>query len=173
MATVKGRERTRAYLRQLPGEIERKLLRGAARAAIGVVAKEAADEVTSDTVRDNLQTRVQKREAKIVATLFVKAGWPRSVANWLEYGTDEHVISVDLKASGGRSARRLNEQQKSGTLVIGGQPVGATVVHPGAKAHPFLRVSLDRRGADAVAAAQSYINARAPRLASISEGDEE
>ncbi|MBY9062303.1 HK97 gp10 family phage protein [Sphingomonas yunnanensis] len=173
MAMVKGRERTRAYLRQLPGEIERKLLRGAARAAIGVVKDEAASEVTSDTVRGDLRTKVRKREKKIVATLYVAPGWSRILANWLEYGTDPHVISVDLGASGGRTARRINDQAKAGTLVIGGTPVGATVLHPGARAHPFLRSSLDRKGAEAIAAAQSYITTRAPTLATLDEGDDE
>lgn len=173
MPKVKGRERTKAYLRSLPGVIERKLLRGAARAAINVVKDEAAAAVTSDTVRADLVIKVQKRGTKIVATLYVKAGWSRSLANWLEYGTDPHVISVDLGASGGRTARRINDEGKAGTLVIGGTPVGATVLHPGSRPHPFLRVSLDRKQAEALAAAQTHITSRAPRLGSIAEGEDE
>ena len=44
-------------------------------------------------------------------------------------------------------------------MIIGGKFVGETVWHPGAKPHPFLRPSLDIKGAEAIAAAQSYINA--------------
>lgn len=173
MPTVKGKARTKQFFRQLPGEIEQKLLRGAARAAIGVIADEAAERVTSDEVRENFQKQVRKREDHVVATLSIKAGWPRSLANWLEYGTEGHFISVDTSQSGGRSVRRLNEQSK-GSLVIGGEPVGTTVWHPGSRPHPFLRVSLDLRGSDAVEAAQAFINARAAKLGLVSDtGDEE
>lgn len=164
MVSVKGRASTKAYIRQLPGKVEERLLRGAARAAINVVEAEAADRVTSDEVRENLQTRVRKDQDKVVATLSVKPGWARSVANWLEYGTSPHFISVDADQSGGRSARRVNDLAKGGTLVINGTPVGGTVFHPGARPHPFMRVSLDLRGRDALAAAQSYINANASKL---------
>lgn len=164
MPTTRGKAETKAYLRQLPGKIEERLLRGAARAGIDVIEKEAADRVISDEVRENLQTRVRKREDAIVATLSVKPGWARSVANWLEYGTVGHYISVDPTATGGRSARRVNTLAKQGVLVINGTPVGATVWHPGARPHPFMRVALDVKAGDAIAAAQGYIDAKAPRL---------
>ena len=174
MVSVKGRAGTKAYMRRLPGMIEHRLLRGAARAGIGVIKDEAEDRAISEDVRGGLRTRVQKGDDKIVATLFVKPGWARSVANWLEYGTSPHFISVDADQSGGRSARRVNDLAKGGTLVINGTPVGGTVFHPGARPHPFMRVSLDLKGRDAVAAAQSYINANASKLGvANSSGDDE
>ena len=164
MPTVRGKARTKAFMRKLPEQIANGMLRGAARAAIGVIEEEAAERVTSDTVREALKVTVRRREDKIFATLSVEPGWARSLGTWLEYGTIGHFISVDMTESGGRSARRVNELAKQGTIVIGGKPVGATVWHPGAEAHPFMRVSLDVKGDDARRAAQQFINTAAPRL---------
>lgn len=172
MPTTKGKSRTLAYVRALPRQIEDKLLRGAARAAIDVIADEAAQRVTSDEVRENLQTKVRIKDGVVVASLTVKQGWARTLANWLEYGTEGHFISIDARDNGGRSVRRTNEQVKEGTLTIGGTPVGPQVWHPGSQEKPFLRVSLDLRGTDAAAAAQGYINTKVAKrgLASGSGG---
>ncbi|MDR7102990.1 HK97 gp10 family phage protein [Croceicoccus sp. BE223] len=54
--------------------------------------------------------------------------------------------------------------------------VGGAVLHPGARPHPFLRVSLDLKAGEAIAAAQGYINARIAREGlggpDVPEGDE-
>lgn len=160
MAAVRGREQVRRFMQQLPEQIEKRLLRGAARAAIDVVADEARLRVTSDLVRDAIKTSVKKREGTIVAKANVDGQWPNSVGIWLEYGTEPHAISVDLEASGGRTAGRLNRLNKQGSLVIGGQFVGATVMHPGSRPYPFMRPALDNKESEAMAAAQGYINAR-------------
>ncbi|MEH3121083.1 MAG: HK97 gp10 family phage protein [Sphingomonas phyllosphaerae] len=164
MPTTTGKAQTLAFMRSLPARIEKRALRGAAQAAIDVISAEAAREVTSDRVRVALETNVRKREDVLVARLTVKDGFARSIANWLEYGTVGHFITVDPRDSGGRSISRTNEQVKAGTLVIGGTPVGRQVWHPGSEAHPFLRVSLDRKGAEALEAAQSFVNAQVPAL---------
>lgn len=164
MPTVKGQAETKRFFRQLPEQIERRLLRGAARAGIDVVADEAADRVTSDAVREGFQKRVTGKDGVVTATLSLKPGWARSLGTWLEYGTAPHVISVDPDLSGGRTARRLNTLAKQGVLTIGDRPVGATVYHPGARPHPFMRVSLDVKEREAVDAAQRYINAKVRRL---------
>lgn len=172
MVTVRGKAATKAFFRQLPERIENRLLKGAARAAIDVINQEAADRVRSQVVREGMKTEVRTRDGKIAARLYVEDGWARSVGTWLEYGTVGHFISVDREQSGGRTARRVNDLAKQGTLVIAGTPVGATVWHPGATAHPFLRVSLDVKADEAVQAAQRYINAHSARLGNVS-GDEE
>lgn len=148
---------------QLPGELERKVLRGAARAGAKVVADEAKDRVASDVVRNAIVIRARSVPGQIVVKVSVKEGWPRSVGTWLEYGTDPHFISVDDDLRQGMSVGRINKHgtaEHKATLVINGKPVGATVHHPGATPHPFLRVSLDLKEREAVAAAQSYINSR-------------
>lgn len=172
MPTVRGREEMRRFMAQLPGQIEAKVLRGAARAAIGVVKAEAADRVTSDEVRDALTVSPTKVEGGLVTVrLKVKGQWPNSVANWLEYGTSPHFITVDDSQREGMTAARINRLGKAGTLVIGGKPVGKTVHHPGARPHPFMRVSLDLREQDAIAAAQSYINAHVTPAGIIDGGE--
>lgn len=163
MPTSKGKVRALAYVRSIPEQIENKVLRGAARAAIDVIADEAGLRATSDEVRENLVKKVRLKDGRVIATLTVKEGWARTLANWLEYGTEGHFITVDARDNGGRSVRRTNDLVKAGTLVIGGTPVGPQVWHPGARPHPFLRVSLDVRGAEAAATAQSYINAKVAR----------
>lgn len=93
----------------------------------------------------------------------VKPGWSYSVGVWLEWGTAPHFISVDDKQREGRSVRTINERGKNGTLAINGQPIGATVFHPGAQGHPFLRPALDTKEAEAIRAAQEYITTRLKR----------
>jgi len=175
MPTVKGRSEVKRYLAQLPEEIERKLLRGAARAGGKVIMDEIAEETPSDDVRDNLRMRSQAGDGRIVVKIDVKPGWARSVAIWLEYGTDPHFITVDDSQRQGMTANRINKLGKAGTLVIAGKPVGATVHHPGARPHPTFRPALDRKEAEAVAAAQSYINSRVTRsgIVGTAEGDDE
>ncbi|MBW6531924.1 HK97 gp10 family phage protein [Sphingomonas sp. RRHST34] len=173
MVTVRGKEDVARFLAQAPTLLEERVLRGAARAGMAVIANEARDRVASNDVREALVVTSKAEPGRVTSRLSVKPGWARSVATWLEYGTSPHYISVDDSQRGGRSAARINRLAKSGTLVIGGQPVGSTVFHPGARPHPFMRVSLDTKEREAIAAAQSYINSRVSRsgIAGAAESD--
>jgi hypothetical protein len=166
MPRVRGRSEVRQFIAKLPGEIERKLLRGAGRAAANVVAEEARNRCISDEVRGAIKTRVSAADGRVIAKAQVK-GKGSYIAPWLEYGTSPHLISVDDSQSGGRTARRINKlaagDDNSHSLVIGGNFVGRTVMHPGARPYPFLRPSLDVKTSEAIAAAQGYINARVSR----------
>jgi hypothetical protein len=97
----------------------------------------------------------------------VRPGYNWFRALWLEYGTDPHFISVSESERKGRSIGRVNQQLReaggNASLVIGGKFVGETVFHPGARPYPFLRPALDVKEADAVRAAQAYINASVSR----------
>lgn len=172
MVKTRGKAEVKAFIRALPEQIERRLLVPAARAGINVLKDEAADRVTSDEVRENLQTSVQRRDDKVIAKLSVKPGWARSLANWLEYGTSGHFITVQDGAREGRSVARINRLNREGSLKIGNTFVGQSVYHPGARPHPFMRVSLDTRGAQAIATAQTYINANAHRLGTTGSDEE-
>ena len=161
MATSRGRSEVKRFMAQLPAELTRKVLRGAARAGATVVLEEAKDRVTSEEVRNGLVMKARSEGSHIVVKISVKPGWARSLGTWLEWGTDPHVISIaDDRDRQGMTIGRINKVQKAGTLVIGGSPVGQVVHHPGARPHPFLRVSLDLKERAAIAAAQSYINSR-------------
>ncbi len=160
MATSRGGAAVRRFMQQLPAELEKKVLRGAARAGGKIILEEAKDRSISADVDEALVLRSKAEDGRITVKITVRKGWGRAIANWLEYGTDPHFISVREDERGGMGIGRINKLSKDGSLVIGGQYVGETVFHPGAQAHPFLRPALDIRGAEAIAAAQAYINAR-------------
>jgi len=144
---------------ELPAELERKVLRGAGRVAANVVADEARERSISAEVSAAVKVKVGAADGRIVAKVQVK-GRGAYIAPWLEYGTSAHFISVDETQRQGMSVGKINQAHKKGSLVIGGNFVGSTILHPGARPHPFLRPALDMKGDAAVAAAQTYINSR-------------
>ena len=160
MPSVKGRGSVERLIAGLPAQIEAKLLRGAARAGGKVLLDETKSRSPAEEVTEALTLRTQSEPGRIVVKVSVKGHWARSLAIWAEYGTDPHFISVDDSQREGKSVRRINE---TGSLRIGGTFVGTTVHHPGAKANPFMRPSLDLSAAPARAAMQSYVNARVTR----------
>lgn len=150
------------------------LLRGAVREAAEVVAAEAAYRSESSEVSAGLSVRTKRQEPhRMVGAVLLRGvtrrhtQWLQSRANWLEYGTSPHFITVDDGQRGGRGVGRINMQVREaggdGSLVIGGQFVGATVFHPGARPSPFMRPALDTKRAEAIAAAQRYISTRLAR----------
>lgn len=144
MAWAKGRSEVKRYIAGLPNEIEKKLLRPAARAMATVVAEEARRRCRSQRVAGQIKTKVKGHDGKIFGMVQVLKSGPSNEAIWLEYGTAAHEISV----------------RKAKSLVIGGQFVGTTVTHPGAQPEPFLRPTADTKEREALAAGQAYINAR-------------
>lgn len=172
MAAVKGKEAVLAHFAALPKRMPN-VLRGAARAGADVIADEARDRCISDEVTAAIKVRTRTEEHRVVARVVI-SGPGSFKATWLEYGTDAHFISVDDSARKGMSVGRVNRGVKEGSLVIGGQFVGKTVLHPGAQAHPFLRPALDIKADDAVRAVRGYIAARITRTGLIEpEGDDE
>ncbi|OWK32294.1 HK97 gp10 family phage protein [Sphingomonas mucosissima] len=180
MATSRGGPEVRRFIAQLPKQIETKVLRGAARVAANVVADEArrrlggkrAKTASGAMVLIANAVKVVTRQVPgaIVAKVQLK-GEGAYVGRWLEWGTAPHFITVQDSAREGRSVNRINRLAREGSLVIGTQFVGASVWHKGADASPFMRVSLDLRETEAIAAAQAYINSRVTRKGII--GDDE
>ncbi|KTF70698.1 HK97 gp10 family phage protein [Sphingomonas sp. HT-1] len=160
MVTVRGKAHLDRYLDQLPQDIETKLLRGAGRAGGEIVADEARERALANEVRDAVVLRSSSRDGRIVVKITVRQGWSYSLGVWQEWGTEPHFIRVAEDQRQGRSIGRINKLAKAGSLVIGGKFVGETVYHPGARPSPFLRPALDIRAADAIKAAQAYINSR-------------
>ena len=159
MPTVRGKADLQRFLAQLPAELESKVLRGAARAGGKVILDEAKDRSISEDVDQALELRTKVETGRITVKVTVRKGWGRSIANWLEYGTDAHFITIAEDQRRGMSVGRINATTKR-SMIIGGRFVGDTGFHPGARPHPFLRPALDIKGAEAIAAAQRYINAR-------------
>lgn len=177
MAFIKGREAVRERILGLPARLE-PIFRGAARSGGKVFAEYVEQNTPSEAVRADLRIRTKADAGTVKATVDIKPGWGRTVGNWLEWGTSAHFISVDDSQRGGRSVARINQQVAAeggnSSLVIGGKFVGATVWHPGARPHPVFRPARDLKEAEAIAAAQGYINARlAKGDFSAAEGDAE
>ncbi|RYE51053.1 MAG: HK97 gp10 family phage protein [Hyphomicrobiales bacterium] len=172
MAYSKGRQDVRRYMQQLPDQIVRRVLIGAGRAGGNVVADEIRDNTQSEDVAAGVKVKVNVTDGTIT-TRIQAVGKGKFFALWEEYGTDPHFISVDDAQRGGSSVRKLNERGEHASLMIGGKFVGATVFHPGARAHPVWRPALDVKAAAAVAAAQAYINKRVTRTGILGGEDQE
>lgn len=171
MPTVRGKEDVRAFIAQVPVVMETKVLRGAARAAAKIVAEEAKARSISDLVAQSVKISTRQIEqGRVIAKVQTK-GPGAYMAPWLEYGTDPHFITVADSERRGMSIGRVNRSVKNGSLVIGGNFVGETVFHPGARPHPFMRPALDTKADEAVRAAQDYINVRVAR--GMTGGDDE
>jgi HK97 gp10 family phage protein len=142
--SVLGLKELQDQLDQLPALVERKLLRGALRAGQQVVADYAKSRApvgepsaeskrlygsAAGDLRDSIRVSAKARGGTVTAT--VTAG-PRKgekkafYAHWVEYGTAAHVIAATPGLA----------------LMFGGQLL-ASVDHPGAKMHPFMRPALD------------------------------
>lgn len=181
MPKVRGQAEVKRYFADARTTIARSIVPGAARVAAKIIADEIRAETPAEEVRDNLRIRSRREDGRVVVTIDIPPGWARSVGIWLEWGTAPHLISVDPSQSGGRSAGRINRLAKEKgvphhSLVIGGKFVGSTVWHPGARPHPAFRPAMDKREAEAIAAAQAYINTRIARginaAAAEPEGEE-
>lgn len=173
---VRGRNGVRAYFARLPADLK-KVGRGAARAGAKVIAEEAEANTPSDDVRDAIFIKTKLDDQRASAVIDVRPGWARSVATWLEYGTEAHFVRVDESQAKGRGLQSINRQvgenKGNSSLVIGGKFVGATVWHPGARPHPFLRPALDTQERAAIAAAQAHVRKSISRGRVISGPDEE
>lgn len=174
MAKLRGQAAVSAYFAAAPEKLTG-ILRGAARAGAKVIADEIKGSTPSGVVREAVRITTKSGDGRMVARIDLKPGWARAVGTWLEYGTSPHFISVDKSQRRGRSVSRINQQANghdtSHSLVIGGKFVGATVFHPGARPHPTFRPALDTKEADAITAAQGYINARIAR-GGMTDGDD-
>ena len=177
-------------LDELPALLVERVLPGAARAGARVIAQDAKARLggkradgsggSKVLIADAVKVRSRKRNGLIVARVLLD-GPGAYVGRWIEYGTRPHFISVDPAYRAGMTTRRINKQIKGGdaalhgTLMIDGKPVGTTVHHPGATAHPFLRPALDTKEVEAKAAAQAYVYSRITRAGIVGsdEGDDQ
>jgi HK97 gp10 family phage protein len=158
-ATIKGGDALNAFLAALPGNLEEKVLRPALKAGMDVIADGARENCRSAEVKASIGTS-SRAEPGVVSAKVQTKGSGAYTAPWLEYGTDAHFISVDDEQRGGRTIKRVNKDVKRGSLVIGGQFVGATVHHPGARPYPFMRPALEQREQQAIDAIGGYIAKR-------------
>lgn len=136
-----------SFIAAASDSLETNILRGGMRAAANEYAEGAREECRSEEVRATIKTSSRAEPGLVTAKIQTK-GPGAQKAPWLEYGTDEHEITV---------------KGDTVSLVIGGKFVGKSVDHPGARAHPFMRPPLDTREAAAIAAFSSYVAKRATK----------
>jgi HK97 gp10 family phage protein len=167
---VKGLSELQAFLDQLPAKVERNIARGALRAGMNVVKVAAQANVHSVSGLLAKGLKVSSRARGGLVTSSLKAAGPHGyIAKFVEYGTAAHWISVKDMVRPSRmtrhgaktfAVRTLNKMARRGSLVIGGNFVGASVAHPGASKKPFMRPALDQKANAAVVAVGNYIKNR-------------
>ena len=167
---IKGLSELQKLLDTLPAKIEANIMRGAMRAGAKVLqaAAKAKAPRKSGKLADGLKITTRSRSGVVTAS--VKASGPHAfLAPMIEFGTAPHLISVsdeNKKINRRLSIKRGMVVKESMTtfnrrfLVIGGQIVGKSVSHPGARAQPFMRPALDENAERAVVAAGEYIKKR-------------
>lgn len=168
---VKGLDQLQKFLDQLPVKMERNVMRGALRAAAKDVllpAAKAGVNSISGELAASLRVSVRARRGEVRAAVKTDIFYARFV----EYGTRQHWISVAMSERPSRMTRRgvrlfaigtLNEiAYRGGSLQIGSNFVGKSVVHPGipANSKAFMRPALDNNAGAATVAAAEYIKGR-------------
>lgn len=158
---VTGLEDLFKKMDQLAPNIQKKLLRGALRAGQVVIANMAKDKVpvaepnaenarlygaTAGALKDSIRVGSRLRGTKVVSTTKVgnKVAY---YAHFVEFGTAAHAIAAT----------------NGGAISFGGR-LYASLQHPGAKAHPFMRPALDwaaTNESDAFKAVAAYL---APKI---------
>ena len=170
---VKGLKELNAFLQQLPAKIEQNVLGGALRAGAKVIEQAARVNLSSNgsvdsaELQKSLRVSVRRVRGRVRARVIAEGGMNKAV--WVEYGTAAHYIMVRAGDRPSRNTRRgnrtfsirtINKMVKTGSLVIGKNFVGASVMHPGAKPKPYMRPALHQNSRAAVIAAANYIKRR-------------
>lgn len=149
-------------LKSLPVKVEVKILRGAMRAGVSVIGKRAKElcpvakpntenrtkyQLYEGALRDSIKIRTKSKRGVVTATL-VAGGTVKTKAivyyvHMVEGGTKPHII---------------NPKAKKALFFTGISR--ALVMHPGAKAKPFMRPALDQTAEKAIVAAADYVRMR-------------
>lgn len=179
---VKGLALLSKRLDEISAEIEKNVMRQALREGAKVIAEQAKVNAGSHrtssknkrlyggyagALRDSIRVGSGKVRRGVVTAsvraggMKTKAGADVYYANWVEYGTAAHAIVARL-SNGKNAASRINRQAKKmrTALNISGNWVGPAVVHPGARARPFMRPALEAKAQEAVVAVGNYIKKR-------------
>lgn len=150
---IEGADALFAALEALPAKVEAKLARGATRAAAKVIRAAVvarvpyADSTMAQRyghLRDNIKIGTSLRGGVITAKVYTAGDtfW----AIMVEKGTKAHFIRPKLRKD----------------LYINGGFAGGAVVHPGARANPFMEDALNESWTDAVDAARAYLIDKLP-----------
>lgn len=157
-ATIKGTKELIEFLSNLPLKLEKNILRSALRAGAGVIAKEAKAKVPvgMGNLKKSIRTGSNVRKGGVEA--YVRAGGRKNkskdkdqsafYAQFVEFGTAYHPIKPKNK-------KALKFKAKDGSTRLASQ-----VLHPGAKAQPFMRPAYDAKSEQAMYAVSNRIRQR-------------
>lgn len=148
MKRIKGGPELQKILDELPVRMERNFLRAGLRAGGAVVRDEARKNINNVTGALSKSVRVSTRSRGGQVKAIVRAGNKEAFyAHMVEFGTAPHMLNKGV-------------DNKSKVLNIAGNLVGGKVMHPGAKAKPFLRPAVDENQSQIVKAVGERIKAR-------------
>lgn len=157
-------------LRTLPQKMQKNINRAALRAGGQVMLAEVWSRIPSDTGDLAKTARLTSRIKGDQVSASVKVGGKYKgvdayYAKWVEYGTRPHLVEVSDKDRGinrrtGKaiSLTTINRQQNERrSLQIGGNLVGPSVMHPGARPRPFMRPAADAAFTESIDAVKRVI----------------
>ena len=167
-------------MQDLPVKVEKNIMRGALRAGQKIMLNAVQEQLRANNsyhtgkLARSLKIRFKRKaEKRGFVSSFLSAGSAEAYyANWVEFGTAAHFISVKKEARPTRLTRRgireyslktINRMVNRGSLVIGKNFVGASVAHPGAKPKPFMRPAFDSNKEQSITAISDYIRKRLPK----------
>jgi HK97 gp10 family phage protein len=146
---ITGGEALAKALKELPTKIERNIMRSAMRKGARVIANEAKANVPVDDGDLKRSIRVTTRSQKGEVTATAVAGNKRAFyANWVEFGTVGHMINA-------KPGKLLKFTARDGKVIE-----TPRVLHPGARAKPFMRPALDNKADEAVKAVARQVRAK-------------
>ena len=144
LTKFKGGKELQDMLNTLPAKIERNIMRSALRAGAAVIRDAARANINDRSGGLSKSVRVSTRARRGEVTATVKAGNKEAFyAHMVEFGTLAH----DIPAA------------KGSALNVAGQP-RASVEHPGAAPHPFMRPAVDEKQAEAIRAVGEQVRKR-------------
>jgi HK97 gp10 family phage protein len=159
---IDGLAELKRQLDQLPAKIEGNVMRGALRAGVNVLKKEAEAHVPVKTgaLRKSMRisfARKSQRYGWLRAHL--KAGNKEAwYAHLIEYGTASYYSGTGKTVGGPYDIRA----SKGKSLFFAGI-FSQVITHPGIRPQPFMRPALDKAAAPALDAVAHYIRNRLPK----------
>lgn len=148
--TISGLAEIERMLKELPTKVEVNVVRGGLRAGSRIIAEEAKQNVPVATgkLRDSFRvgSKVDARTGRVTA--YAKAGNKKAwYGHFIEFGTAPHEI----------------RSKSGGALFVPGRGFVTFVMHPGARAKPFMRPAMYAAQTAAAETAAAYMRARLPR----------
>ncbi len=159
---IQGLDELKRQLDTLPAKIEGNVMRGALRAGVNVLKKEAEAHVPVKTgaLRKSIRISFARKSQQY--------GWLRAhlkagnkdawYAHLIEYGTASYYSGTGSTVAGPYDIRA----SKGKSLFFAGL-FSQAITHPGIRPQPFMRPALDKAAAPALDAVAHYIRNRLPR----------